>query len=326
MRAPDFWGARPGLRAWTLLPIAAIYGALARARLNRPAPRAALPTIAIGGPTLGGDGKTPTALAIALILVERGERPVFLTRGYGRSPASGKTPLLVELAQHRAVDVGDEALLLAQVAPTVVGADRVASAQVARSLGATVLLLDDGLHSRRLESDLAILVVDADYGAGNGFCPPAGPLRAPLAAQIYRADVLILIGEGSAFAAPPGKSVLNARLTPDPDVAARLAGKRVFAFAGIGRPAKFAKTLREIGADVVGCRWFADHYAYSEQELAALTEDAHRLGAVLVTTLKDSLRIGKSNAAQILPISLTLEPGGDLEFALSTAIAQKRRG
>ncbi len=324
MRAPDFWGARPGLRAWALSPIAAIYGALARARLARPAPRANLPTIAIGGLTLGGDGKTPTALALALVLIQQGEHPVFLTRGYGRSPASEKTPFLVEPAQHGAVDVGDEALLLARVAPTVVGADRVASAQVARSLGATVLLLDDGLHSRRLEPDLAILVVDADYGAGNGFCPPAGPLRAPLAAQISCADVVVLIGEGSAFPAPPGKVALNARLAPDPDIASRLARKAVFAFAGIGRPAKFLKTLQGIGADVVGWRWFPDHYAYSEKELATLAEEAHQLGAVLVTTQKDSVRIGTSNAAQTVPITLEFETAVDLKSALASAFERRR--
>jgi len=326
MRAPDFWGARPGLCAWALSPIAAIYGVLARARLAGPAPRASLPTVAIGGLTLGGDGKTPTALALALILMAQGERPVFLTRGYGRSPAGEKTPFLVEPAQHSAVDVGDEALLLARVAPTVVGADRVASAQFARSLGASVLLLDDGLHSRRLEPDLAILVVDADYGAGNGFCPPAGPLPAPLEAQISRADVVILIGDGSAFAAPPGKIVLNGRLTPDRDVAARLAGKRVFAFAGIGRPAKFVKTLGEIGAEAVGCRWFTDHHAYSRKELATLAEEAHRLRAALVTTQKDSLRIGESNAAETLPVTLILEPAGDLEIILASALARRVPG
>ncbi len=242
MRAPDFWGAPAGPVARALAPLGAIYGAAARARLARPAPRANLPTIAIGGLTLGGDGKTPTALALGAILLERGERPFFLSRGHGRRNGS-VAPFVVDPARHDARDVGDEALLLARVAPTIVGADRAAAARLAETLGAGALILDDGLHSRRLDPDLAILVVDADYAAGNGFCPPAGPLRAPLAAQLAAADLVIVIGEGRGLREPLTKPALRARLAPDPAVAARLAGARVFAFAGIGRPAKFADDL-----------------------------------------------------------------------------------
>ena len=242
MRAPDFWGAPAGPVARALAPLGALYGAAARARLVRPAPRANIPTIAIGGVTLGGDGKTPTALALGAILLERGERPFFLSRGHGRRNGSA-APFVVDPARHDARDVGDEALLLARVAPTIVGADRAAAARLAETLGAGALILDDGLHSRRLDPDLAILVVDADYGAGNGFCPPAGPLRAPLAAQLAAADLVIVIGEGRGLREPLTRPAFPARLAPDPAVAARIAGARVFAFAGIGRPAKFANTL-----------------------------------------------------------------------------------
>ena len=195
LRAPHFWGRPVGPLALALAPLSALYGSVARARLARAAPRADLPTIAIGGLTLGGDGKTPTALALAETLLAMGERPAFLTRGYGRAGKS-PGPIHVDPARHDARDVGDEALLLSGLAPTFVGADRAASAGLARAEGATVLILDDGLHSRSLQPDLAILVVDAGYGAGNGFCPPAGPLRAPLPAQLACADAVILIGEG----------------------------------------------------------------------------------------------------------------------------------
>ena len=173
MRAPDFWGAPAGPLARALAPLGALYGAAARARLARPAPRANIPTIAIGGLTLGGDGKTPTALALGAILLERGERPFFLSRGHGRRNG-GAAPFVVDPARHDARDVGDEALLLARVAPTIVGADRAAAARLAETLGAGALILDDGLHSRRLDPDLAILVVDADYAAGNAFARPPG--------------------------------------------------------------------------------------------------------------------------------------------------------
>jgi len=229
----------------------------------------------------------------------------------------GAAPFRVDPAAHEARDVGDEALLLSAVAPTFVGADRAASARLAGAGGATVLLLDDGLHSRSLEPDLAILVIDAAYGAGNGMCPPAGPLRAPLSAQLDRADAAILIGEGEP---PPwlsdAKTLLRGRLAPDPAAAARLAGSKVFAFAGIGRPQKFARSLEEIGAHVVGVRWFPDHHAYSPAELAALSRTAERLSARLVTTEKDARRLDGRRAIETLPVRLEFERAQAVEALL----------
>ena len=324
LRAPDFWGRPVGSLALALAPLGALYGAVARARLARAAPRADLPTVAIGGLTLGGDGKTPTALALAEILLAMGERPAFLTRGYGRAGAS-RAPLQVDLARHDARDVGDEALLLSGVASTFVSADRAAAARLARAEGASVLLLDDGLHGRHLEPDLAILVVDAVYGAGDGLCPPAGPLRAPLAAQLACADAVVVIGEGEPFPwLRQARTLLRGRLVPDPAAAARLAGTKIFAFAGIGRPQKFARTLGEIGAQAVGERWFPDHHAYSRRELAALTRAAERLSARLVTTQKDARRLGGGFAVETLPVRLEFEAPEAVEALLRGCVSQTK--
>ena len=276
----------------------------------------------IGGLTLGGDGKTPTALALAQMLLAMGERPAFLTRGYGRAGAR-RAPLRVDLSRHHARDVGDEALLLAGVAPTFVGADRLASARLAAREGATVLILDDGLHSRSLAPDLAILVVDAAYGAGNGLCPPAGPLRAPLAAQLEIADAVILIGEGESPSwLRQAKAVLRGRLAPDPDAAARLAGARVFAFAGVGRPRKFLSELwRKSARCVAGWRWFPDHHLYSPAELAGLSRAAESLSARLVTTEKDARRLRSGDAVEMLPVSLAFEQPEAIEALLRRSIA-----
>lgn len=328
MRDPEFWGERPGFLAKSFSPFAALYGAVARARLELAAPRANVPAIAIGGLTLGGDGKTPTALALAAILLARGERPVFLSRGYGRR-RERHAPFVVDPTRYDARDVGDEALLLARMAPTIIGVDRAASARLAETLGASVLVLDDGLHGRRLDPDLAILVVDADYGAGNGFCPPAGPLRAPLAAQFSRADAIVLIGEGAGLSRAAEKPVLRARLWPDPAVSARLSGARVFAFAGIGRPLKFARTLGNIGADMVGFRWFSDHHVYSPRELAALEREASRRAAKLVTTQKDAARLGLDLSrlvadAEALPVQLRFEQPDLAKSLIMRSLARAR--
>jgi tetraacyldisaccharide 4'-kinase len=324
MRAPDFWGAPPGLRAFALSPLAALYAAAARARLALPAPRVDLPTIAIGGPTLGGDGKTPTALALTAVLKQLGERPFLSTRGYGRRSGAEGEPFVVDLARHDALAAGDEALLLARAAPTIVGADRIAAARLAAGLGASVLVLDDGLHSRRIGPDLSLLVVDAEYGAGNGFCPPAGPLRAPLAAQLARANALIVIGEGPAAGFGSGRRMMRARLEADPQAGARLSGRRVFAFAGVGRPGKFKRTLERAGASVAGVRWFPDHHFYEAAELAGLALTAQKLGASPVTTEKDLARIEEPGAFESVAVSLIFEEPGRVTEMLAEALARAR--
>ena len=113
MRAPGFWWSEPGLAAALLSPLAAIYSSVAQRRLAQPGARADVPVICVGNPTVGGAGKTPTAIAIARLLIAAGETPIFLTRGYGGRLAG---PVLVE-PTHTAAQVGDEPLLLARVAP-----------------------------------------------------------------------------------------------------------------------------------------------------------------------------------------------------------------
>lgn len=322
MRAPNFWREDETL-ARLLRPIGAIYGDNARARLMREAPRAELPTIMVGGLTSGGDGKTPLVLALAARLIALGQRPALLTRGYGRR---GGATIVVEPGRHDSDEVGDEALLLARVATTIVGADRIASARLAKERDASVLVLDDGFHSRALAADLTLLVIDADYGAGNGYCLPAGPLRAPLDAQLALADALVVIGDsGSAIAARAGKPTLRARLAPDPQAAAALTASRVVAFAGIARPQKFFRSLTEIGAQIAMTQSFGDHHRYRENELAGLSAIRRRFAARLVTTEKDAARIGARMAAfgvDVLPVTLALDAPAMLDQMLTRALTR----
>src|SRR5947209_2735539 len=128
MREPQFWWRTPGLACRLLIPVATIYGAVAALRLARRGRRVRVPVICVGNLTVGGAGKTPTALAVAQMLRTRGEQPVFLTRGYG---GEVRGPLQVDVARHGAGEVGDEPLLLARSTPTVVGGDRVLGARMA---------------------------------------------------------------------------------------------------------------------------------------------------------------------------------------------------
>jgi tetraacyldisaccharide 4'-kinase len=320
MRTPGFW-RDDGAAARLLCPLGALYGGIARRRLAREAPRANLPTIVVGGLTAGGDGKTPLTIAIAQRLEAAGERPALLTRGYRRN-SGGTTPFVVDLDRHDADDVGDEALLLAHIAPTIVGADRTASAALAKRLGATVVILDDGFHSRRIAPDLTLVAVDADYGAGNGRCMPAGPLRAPLDAQLAAADMLVVIGDGARgrdLAARADKPIVAARLAPDANAAEAMKGARVIAFAGIARPEKFFSLLEECGAEVAARVSFGDHRRFTPSDYATLSKLRQKHNARLVTTEKDAARMGDQLATlgvDTLPVTLVFDDAVALDEAL----------
>jgi tetraacyldisaccharide 4'-kinase len=314
MREPSFWWREKGLTSGLLSPLAAVYGAVAAQRMARPGRAAGVPVICVGNLTLGGAGKTPAAIAVAQILDAAGRRPFVLSRGYGGTLAG---PVQVDPARHRAADAGDEPLLLARFAPTIVSRDRAAGADMACAAGAGSLVMDDGFQSPGLHKDRSILVVDGRRGIGNGQVFPAGPLRAPLDIQLQRAQALLVVGSGTAgdSVAAAGQArglpVFHGRLEPDAPALALLRGRPVLAFAGIGDPDKFFTTLRDAGIDVRAALPFADHHRYRRFEARDLIERAEREGLVLVTTEKDLARLaGQDDVAalaavvQALPVTL----------------------
>lgn len=306
MKTPVFWRSMNTVSC-VLLPLSALYfvgSAFAKA-LAKPA-RAPIPVIAIGNATVGGAGKTPMALALAPLLTELGKTPHFLTRGY-----KSETPLTAHRVTgdddwHR---VGDEALLLAKLAPTWVGRERLASAQAAAQAGADVAVCDDALQHHQLHKDLTFLVIDGPYGIGNGKLLPAGPLREPFAHAVARSDAVILIGEDRHDIAPRlNMPVFHATIASQADPRA-LQQSRWLAFAGIGRPEKFFTTLRTQGAGLAGTRSFPDHHAYSEADMASLAAEAQTRGAQLITTEKDAVKLPATwcEKVTVVPISLQFE-------------------
>ena len=290
MRAPEFWHRRESVLAAVLAPLGELYGTAGRlrARFTHPA-RLARPVVCVGNLTAGGAGKTPVALALAKAFRRHGTAPHFLTRGYGGSMAG---PLRVDPARHGFREVGDEALLLAAEAPCWVARDRAAGGRLAVEAGADLVIMDDGLQNPSLAKDLSLLVIDGGYGLGNGRVMPAGPLREPLADALLRVGAVVLVGAdagGVASRLEPHLPLLKAELVPDAR-ARELAGKKVLAFAGIGRPAKFFATLEALGCRVASARSFADHHAYSPDDIMRLVEAASAAGAELVTTEKDLVR------------------------------------
>jgi tetraacyldisaccharide 4'-kinase len=295
---------------------------------------AGVPVVCIGNPTVGGAGKTPLALAVARLLAAAGKQPAFLSRGYG---GRLRGPVQVDLQLYRAAEVGDEPLLLASVAPAIVAGDRVAGAAAAVAVGAGIIVMDDGFQNPSLHKDFSVLVVDGRRGVGNGAVIPAGPLRAPLAVQLARADALVVVGGAGRAPWPagilaPGIPVFRAKLMPDGGCIAALGAAPVLAFAGIGDPEKFFATLRDAGITVAATHGFSDHHRYTKAEAAALCEQADREGLVLVTTEKDVARMRGDDAvtqlvsqAHALPVTLVFEDTAAFKALLLDKVAKARR-
>jgi tetraacyldisaccharide 4'-kinase len=316
--APSFW-SHDGLLARALSPLSAIGSALTAARIARPGWRARVPVVCCGNVTVGGAGKTTLVLNLAQRLSGRGLH--ILLRGYGgasRGPHRVAPDDPVSL-------VGDEALLLAQAAPTWTGADRAASARAAIAAGAKILLMDDGLQNPTLVKTASILVIDGRTGFGNGRVLPAGPLREPVAAAAARCHAAVLIGDdttGAINRLPSTLPVLRADLVQDPSIAA-LAGRNVLAFAGIARPEKFFEPLRRAGANLITARPFPDHHAYTTRELDQLLHHARHQQAIPVTTPKDAVRLPHSVRAQVTVVGVGLEwsEPGQIDRLLEKMIA-----
>lgn len=286
MKAPDFWWLpTPNWQARALAPLGALYASITARRMARPGFRASVPVICCGNPTVGGSGKTTLALDLGARLHARGRHPAFITRGYG-----GQQRAALRVTTQDAAAVGDEALLLAATAPTYAGADRAASARLAIADGADVLVMDDGLQNPGLAKDCTFLVVDGAVGFGNRCTIPAGPLRETLPAAIARCHAAVLIGADLAGIRPQlgALPVLTAHLRADAD---DLVGRKLYAFAGIGRPAKFAETLTAAGAQVMRLHGFPDHHPYTDADIRLVLAAADGLCATPVTTPKDAMRL-----------------------------------
>ncbi len=316
------------------LPLTPLYSAVVRARAAAyagglfPEHRLGVPVVSVGNLTFGGTGKTPTVVALARDLVQRGMRPAILTRGYKRSIAE---PMVIVGPDHtlEVEQTGDEPLEMAgrlPGVPIVVDADRVRGGRVAIETGADILLLDDGFQHLRLARDLNLVLVDAGDPWGGGQLPPRGRLREPLQGLTRASAVLVtkvagpddpalteiqrrvstVAGEIPLFAAQ--MSISRVRTADGWKPPGVLDGQPVVAFAGLGRPGGFVQLIGDAGARVVAHRWFADHHRYTDTELEEVVAQAQRQGAVAVTTGKDAVKLPGEAAvwvveAEMVPVN-----------------------
>lgn len=302
-RTPSFWympadKLDPAIHI--LSPLGHIYGAVTKWRIDHAKPtKVPVPVICVGNLVAGGSGKTPTALALVSLLKEAGvaQNPCFLTRGYGGRMIG---PLFV--SGHSYTDVGDEALLLSRVAPTVVSQERVPGAQLAASAGHDLIIMDDGFQNPFLYKDKGLIVVDGQTLFGNNYLIPFGPLREEVTEGMKRAAAVIKVGGDTELHVD--KPVINAKLEAMSDLEK---GTRVYGFCGLGQPDKFKKTLVDMGYDIAGFQVFSDHHPYQDYELKALHDKAFEHKAHLITTEKDLCRLSSAENIHVVKVALKFE-------------------
>lgn len=326
MRAPEFW-SKDGPLARLLEPVGLIYGWATARRLARGRPlRLPVPVLCVGNLVAGGAGKTPVVEDLTRRLRHLHTlNAMVLSRGHG-GQATG--PLKVDPGTHGAAMVGDEPLMLASGGlPVWIARDRAEGGRAAVVDGAEVIVMDDGFQNPALEKDLSLVVVDGAFGFGNGRLIPAGPLREPVPTGLARASAVALMGDdgaGVASRVPPRLPLLRARLEPGPRVA-RLAGDRVVAFAGIGRPDKFFRSLERAGCHVIARHPFADHHPYQPTDIQPILDEAFALGAAPITTAKDAMRLPPDQRQQVdvADVTVAWEDPAMLDGLLAEAVSRR---
>ena len=309
-------------------PLSAVYGHVARLRRSwyeqRPHARRRLdrPVISVGNLVVGGSGKTPAVAAIARLLCDMGERPAILSRGYARRKAADGVVVVSDGTRVlEPVDrSGDEPFMLAHAlpgTPVLVSADRFLAGRLAESrFGCTVHILDDGFQHLQLARTIDVLLVSPGDLAERIL--PSGRLREGLdAARV--ADALLVSGTSEDVSRV--SAALNVTtafrmesrfgsLRPlGEGEAPAPAGARVVAVAGIARPERFFRALREQGWNVVAEIAFADHHWYTAKDLASINNVAQETHArVVVTTEKDAVRVGQQAWWAALPMQVVIEP------------------
>ena len=308
LKAPRFWYKKNDTYiSNTLYPLSLLFrfgtkirNLISRQRISE------LPVICIGNIVVGGAGKTPVALKLGSLLKRNGYKPHFVSKGYGGIETNNT--LIKEW--HSAQSVGDESLLLSEVAPTWIGKDRNKSFKLAKENGADCIIMDDGFQNPTLQKDFSIIVINGEQGFGNKRVIPSGPLRESISRGISRANLIIVIGE---IADDIKRKISNSV----PLIHAKFQisknnkiykNQRVTAFAGIAYPDKFYNSLIEKGAILEKQISYPDHHIFDENDMLNLAETANMTKSILVTTKKDFVRIPKSYRSLVSTLD------GEIEF------------
>ena len=307
LKTPKFWSGL-NWQSMLLFPVSYIWrlGHYWRQKNAKPK-KIKIPIICVGNLTVGGSGKTPVVITLCRFLSGIGKSPSVLTRGFG---GNKKGPIFVDTNLHQSLDVGDEPLMMAQTMNVCVSRNRPLGANyIIADKKADCIVMDDGLQNPTLEKDLKLAVFDGKFGIGNGFLLPAGPMRERLEDGLRSVDMVIFNGEDEtdlALKIPSNIPIFIGELRPDDEIIEEFKNRSVYGFAGIGNPSRFFKTLNNIEANIVGEAHFADHHPYTDTDMTQLYAEANQLGAELVTTQKDWMRLPAGWRDSVLTVPVRL--------------------
>ncbi|MDC0073764.1 tetraacyldisaccharide 4'-kinase [Alphaproteobacteria bacterium] len=305
-KSPKFWSKKSFLSKILLL-FSWIYQILflINSSINKPK-KVSVPVICIGNITMGGAGKTPTAIAIGKYLIDQGYRIQFLSRGYGGKYIG---PYKVR-KNDNSKNVGDEPLLLSKIAPTWVSKNRFKGAKEIEKLKPDFIIMDDGFQNNSIYKDFSILVIDNEYVFGNGNIFPSGPLREKFKNAINRTDIIVLIvkseGENIDKIIIKNNIPLYTAIIEPIIKKQTLTNQNVVAFCGIARPDKFYSSLKKIGARIKYKKDYPDHYQYKPDEIMSLVEKAYTMKAILITTKKDWVRLPEEAKKMVYYLDISL--------------------
>lgn len=305
MRTPKFWRDE-NIISFLLYPFSIIYSIFRNLHVFFSSEyRTNLKIFCVGNLTAGGSGKTPVAIKIGYILKNNNVKFAYLSKGYG---GIIKEFTKVDLTKHKAEDVGDEPLLLAEVADTFICKNRkIAMDNLFKNFNYEIIVMDDGFQNPTIYKDKNIVVIDGEYGLGNGELLPSGPLREKVENAIKRTSFFIVIGQDRQHLE---EKLLNNNMQV---LRAYISEKNILndspkylAFCGIGRPEKFFNSLKKSNYNVIKEISFPDHNKYKEEDLSRILVDANKNDAKIITTKKDWVKLpeGYKNKVEFLDIEI----------------------
>lgn len=309
MRTPKLWKSK-NIFSIFLFPLSLIYSLFRKLHVyfSKEYKSKKLNIICIGNLTAGGNGKTPVAIKIGEIFKENGKNFAYLSKGY-----KGKINDFVKVnsKKHTYLDVGDEPLLLSKIADTFVCKNRKKAIQILeKEYNYDFIIMDDGFQNPTIYKNKNIIIIDGEYGIGNGFLLPAGPLRENLKDAIKRIDFVIIIENDrqnlEEYFLKNNIKVFKANIKEKIENINN--NQKYIAFSGIGRPEKFFNSLKKVGCNVIKEISFEDHHIYTNNEIEKILLTAKKENAKVITTSKDWIKLSSDyqNQIDVLEIEIDL--------------------
>lgn len=291
---PKFW-EKKSLIAIFLLPLSVVYIFLFYIKFFFSTRyKSSATTICIGNATIGGSGKTPTALAIYDFFNKHQKKTCIISRGY-RGRLSG--PVLVNPKIHSYIDVGDEALLMAQYAPIIIAKNKIEATKFAEKMNFEIIIFDDGLQNPSIDYNCKILILDNNMG--NNFPLPAGPLRELPYLLTSRVDFILT--SQKKYLKYYGRKISDIQIVPR----RKIPTGNLVLFAGIANPKKFFDFVREYNPSILQTISFPDHHAYNEKDIEKLINLSNTLNATLVTTEKDIVKFSNTIQKKMTSVAIS---------------------